>query len=244
LPPGDWQKVVTCEHAGNRVPPSYQYLFEGKKDLLQSHQGYDIGALSVAHQLAKKIDAAFFSSLYTRLLIDLNRSLSSRSLFSDITSILDKKEKERIIRRYYDPFRKSVCQHVTRSIQDGGFVLHFSVHTFTPVFKGVVRQVDVGVLYDPGHQLEKQIGRFLVKILRHRMPEWRIRCNYPYRGNADGLATYLRKKLPEDRYVGIELEINQKYPLSASLAWKNSRRCIVEHIETALNTCMSFRRNS
>ncbi|MFI4875804.1 MAG: N-formylglutamate amidohydrolase, partial [Blastopirellula sp. JB062] len=41
-------------------------------------------------------------------------------------------------------------------------------------------------------------------------PDFRIRFNYPYLGKADGLTTSLRKKLTGDRYVGIELEVNQR----------------------------------
>jgi hypothetical protein len=37
----------------------------------------------------------------------------------------------------------------------------------------------------------------------------RVRFNYPYRGVADGLSTWLRHRHREGRYVGVELEFNQ-----------------------------------
>jgi hypothetical protein len=37
-----------------------------------------------------------------------------------------------------------------------------------------------------------------------------VRRNYPYRGNADGLTTALRRVHGADRYVGIEVELNQR----------------------------------
>ena len=37
----------------------------------------------------------------------------------------------------------------------------------------------------------------------------KVRFNYPYKGTSDGLTTTLRKKFGP-RYVGIEIEINQK----------------------------------
>jgi hypothetical protein len=36
-----------------------------------------------------------------------------------------------------------------------------------------------------------------------------VRFNYPYSGASDGLSTWLRKRHPQTRYLGVELEINQ-----------------------------------
>jgi hypothetical protein len=38
----------------------------------------------------------------------------------------------------------------------------------------------------------------------------KVRFNYPYKGTSDGLTTTLRKKFGP-QYVGIEIEINQKF---------------------------------
>ena len=35
--------VLSCEHAHNRVPARYRHLFDA--ELLESHRGYDLGAL-------------------------------------------------------------------------------------------------------------------------------------------------------------------------------------------------------
>ena len=43
-----------------------------------------------------------------------------------------------------------------------------------------------------------------------------MRRNAPYRGNADGLTTALRRELPASRYEGIELELNQRLIASAA----------------------------
>ena len=37
-----------------------------------------------------------------------------------------------------------------------------------------------------------------------------IHLNRPYRGWTDGLTSSLRRELPEDRYVGVELEVSQR----------------------------------
>ena len=41
-------------------------------------------------------------------------------------------------------------------------------------------------------------------------PTLKVRSNYPYLGRADGFTTYLRKQFKSD-YLGIEIEINQKF---------------------------------
>jgi hypothetical protein len=42
------------------------------------------------------------------------------------------------------------------------------------------------------------------------MPKWSVRRNYPYLGRSDGLTTYLRRRFDRDRYVGVEIEVNQR----------------------------------
>jgi hypothetical protein len=46
-----------------------------------------------------------------------------------------------------------------------------------------------------------------------------LRRNYPYRGQSDGLTTALRRQFGA-RYLGIELEINQRWPLGPRSAWQ------------------------
>ena len=48
--------VVTCEHAGNRVPVEYQQLFNELGEMLNSHEGWDPGAWEVARQVADAIE--------------------------------------------------------------------------------------------------------------------------------------------------------------------------------------------
>jgi predicted N-formylglutamate amidohydrolase len=84
------------------------------------------------------------------------------------------------------------------------------VHSFTPVLAGEVRTCDIGLLYDPRREAEGKFAEAWRKGLAERLPGFRIRKNYPYRGAADGFTTYLRKQFPRS-YLGIELELNQKH---------------------------------
>jgi predicted N-formylglutamate amidohydrolase len=83
------------------------------------------------------------------------------------------------------------------------------VHSFTPVLGGEVRNADVGLLYDSQRPSEVRACRRWQAALAEIDPSLRVRRNYPYRGAADGLATWLRRRLPDARYAGVELELNQ-----------------------------------
>jgi predicted N-formylglutamate amidohydrolase len=103
-------------------------------------------------------------------------------------------------------------------------IIHVAVHSFTPELDGEVRNADVGLLYDPKRKGEVEICRRWASILRQRDPGIRLRMNYPYRGNADGLTTWLRRKHPASRYLGIELEINQA--LVGEPGWRSFQELI------------------
>jgi predicted N-formylglutamate amidohydrolase len=67
------------------------------------------------------------------------------------------------------------------------------------------------VLYDPARPLERALAVAWARALARELPERVVRRNDPYRGSADGLTTAMRRELPAARYVGIEIEINQKH---------------------------------
>jgi hypothetical protein len=43
-----------------------------------------------------------------------------------------------------------------------------------------------------------------------------VRFNYPYLGKADGFTTFMRKQFPKN-YIGIEIEVNQKFAANNTL---------------------------
>ena len=61
-----------------------------------------------------------------------------------------------------------------------------------------------------------------------------MRRNYPYKGYADGLTTYLRTRYPDPRYRGVELEVNQKHPLGDPARWRALRKQLVASLAAAL----------
>lgn len=226
--------VITCEHGGNRIPTAYRPLFARSRALLATHRGYDAGALPMARALARDFDAPLVASTVSRLVVDLNRSIGHRALYSDATRGLSRTAHERILAHYYRPYRLQVEKRVERAIATGMRVVHISSHSFTPMLDGIVRDADVGLLYDPARQGERALCGKWGAMLSRRIAPLRVRRNYPYQGRNDGLTSYLRQRFAPTRYVGVELEINQKHADARNRFPAALRRAVIASLHEAL----------
>ena len=112
---------------------------------------------------------------------------------------------------------------IRQSARSAVRTIHISVHSFTPQLNHVLRNADIGLLYDPRREAEKQLCLALQFELGRDRPDLTIRRNYPYRGTDDGLTRYLRCRFAADQYLGIELEVNQKWPLGDVRGWRGVR---------------------
>lgn len=226
--------VLTCEHASKRVPLRYQKLFRRRETLLASHRGSDPGALELARQLALQFDAPLFRGVVTRLLVDLNRSLPSPTLFSEYALRLEEKERLALLARYWEPYRHAVRRCLEEQLERGRSVLHFSVHSFTTKLRGESRRTDVGLLFDPARAREARFCRALRAALQRELPELKIDMNEPYSGVSDGLTTTLRAEFPKTRYLGIEFEINQRFARGERARWRALQQKIGGALERVL----------
>ena len=226
--------IVTCEHAGNDVPDAYRPLFGGYESLLPTHHGWDPGALTLAREMAQRFTAPLYYETTTRLLVDLNRSVATPELYSEATRHLSLPERRRILETYYHPHRSRVEAVVAAAIDAGARVIHIASHSFTPELNGHVRTADVGLLYDPARPGEVGLANAWLDALREADPALRLRRNYPYRGTSDGLTMALRRRHPPDRYVGVELEVNQRYVEQGGPAWPRVRETLLDGLGKAL----------
>lgn len=218
--------IVSCEHGGNRVPAPFRKLLS--KALLDTHRGYDPGALAVARDIAAATRAPLFSSTISRLLIELNRPLGHPQLFF---RSFPQSTQEALLRRYYFPYWNAVGKAARR----GARVIHLSVHSFTPRMRGETRKVDVGLLFDPRRAPEAAFCQRWRAALHQLSPRLRVRDNAPYPGVFPSLVDSLRKELGPRRYVGIQVEVNQKYPRGDAPRWRRLRRLLVASFLAALN---------
>jgi len=225
--------IVTCEHGGNVVPEPYAELFHDQDDILASHRGWDPGALPVATKLATGLRAPLFFSTITRLLIDSNRSSCHKTLFSEFSRPLPPKERQIVAQRHYTPHRELISTVIYAAIGQGKTVIHLAIHSFTPVLDGVTRKTGIGLLYDSTRPKEQALCRRWQKALATARPDLTIHRNAPYRGASDGLATWLRKNLCEDDYLGIEVEINQRF-----IASLPEQTAVADLLRQNLSSCL------
>ncbi|HEY6599613.1 MAG TPA: N-formylglutamate amidohydrolase [Pseudomonadales bacterium] len=208
--PREQRFLITCEHGGNRIPARYAILFAGQSAVLQSHRGWDPGALTLARSLAKLLDAPLIASQTSRLLVDLNRSEHHPKLFSAMTDVLQDDARNRILDEHYRPYRDDVEAAGDAIIDADARIVHISVHSFVPVLDGKTRRADIGLLYDPRRTREAALCNRWIMALGASLPDLEVRRNYPYRGDADGLTTALRRRYRAADYIGIEIELNQR----------------------------------
>ena len=226
--------LITCEHAGKRVPAEYRDLFKGQDELLDTHRGWDPGALTLARELAAAFDAPLFYNETTRLLIDLNRSIGNPDLYSEFTRPLPVQARRAIVERHYRPHHEPIERWMREATGSGRRVVHIASHSFTPELNGQVRTADIGLLYDPRRPGEVELSNRWLEALKQASPTLRLRRNYPYIGNSDGLAFRLRRVYPADVYIGIELEVNQQFVRAGGRPWPKLRATLIETFRAAL----------
>jgi predicted N-formylglutamate amidohydrolase len=208
-------------------------LFAGSGDVLASHRGHDPGALRLARLLAGRLKRPLLLTRWSRLLVESNRSPTNPRIWSSFTKDLPPDERRSILDRYWCPHRRAVETAIARVIDGRGRVVHVAVHSFTPVMGGDVRNADVAFLYDTTRAREARFARRWGAHLRRHAPDLRVRCNYPYRGVADGLATWLRRRHPVTRYLGLEVEVNQA--VATGSGWRRVGEALAASLREALD---------
>jgi predicted N-formylglutamate amidohydrolase len=216
------------------VPPRCQPYFAGHEALLASHRGYDPGALVLARQMAGALGAPLVAAMTSRLVVDLNRSPHHPRLHGQPLRAAPAGLRGEILARYYRAYRTRAERRVEAVLAEGGRLVHISSHSFTPVLDHQVRHADIGLLYDPAREGERRLCERWRAALQARLPGLTVRRNYPYTGKSDGFCTYLRRLFPAERYVGIELEINQKHVFRGGRHWQDLRAAVVAALVEAV----------
>jgi len=152
--------VLTCDHAGLAIPRALGDL--GVPDAERArHIGWDIGALGVAREMSRQLDAPLVAQRYSRLVIDCNRPPASEELIalrSEATDIpgnrdLDATARQARIDAIYDPFHAAIESLLDSRAAAGRETLYVAVHSFTPIYLGTPRPWQLGVLYGSDRRL-------------------------------------------------------------------------------------------
>jgi len=146
--------ILVCEHASRYIPDALNNLGLDEA-AAREHIAWDIGALQLAEQLSEQLGATLLSANYSRLLIDLNRprhAPDSIPLQSEIYPISGNRELDEATREYrrqtlFKPFHARLQMLIDERITKGLPVRVVGIHSFTPVYYGQPRPLEVGVLF-------------------------------------------------------------------------------------------------
>ncbi|MEX1660229.1 N-formylglutamate amidohydrolase [Thioclava sp. 15-R06ZXC-3] len=147
--------VFVCEHASNAMPAPWGDL--GLNEAQRAaHIAWDPGALGVARALAAQLDAPLAAACQSRLIYDLNRpphhagAMPARSETFDIPGNQDLSAQDRLTRTdaIYLPFHAELRALIARRLARGTVPVLVTVHSFTPVYFGQSRTVELGVIHD------------------------------------------------------------------------------------------------
>ncbi len=176
--------VFLCDHARNSLPEQYGTLGlpEGE---FKRHIAYDIGAEALTLGLAQKLGAPAVHSCFSRLLIDPNRGMDDPTIvmgLSDGTVVpgnhpISGEEIQNRIDSYYAPYHDAVADLIDRCQSTGTNPMIFSIHSFTPSWRGVHRKWHAAMLWD----VDRRLSEFMVDGLG-RDSDLIIGDNEPYDG--------------------------------------------------------------
>ena len=177
--------VLICEHAARLLPERLGTLGLAESEL-NRHIAWDIGAENVARVLSRLIDAPLLLQRYSRLAYDCNRPPESPDAIpqlSELTAIpgnkrLSADDRLARVREIYRPFHDGVSSLLDRRAAAGIGSALVSIHSFTSLYKGKPRSVELGILHDR----DTRLSSTLIK----GFPNVDARLNEPY-GPKDGV---------------------------------------------------------
>jgi predicted N-formylglutamate amidohydrolase len=147
--------AIVVDHAGRRIPRRLASLGLAGSEL-QRHIAWDIGALSVARQVAAALEAPLVAQNYSRLVIDCNRnpevaaSIPRSSESVAIPGNIGLSQDEVAARRaeIFAPYHDRITALLDERAAANRPTIVVAQHTMTDVYHGVRREMHAAVLYN------------------------------------------------------------------------------------------------
>ncbi|MBZ5758561.1 MULTISPECIES: N-formylglutamate amidohydrolase [Rhizobium] len=181
-PDGRSPVVVICEHASSRLPERFGDLGLSE-EARNSHIAWDPGALAVARGLSRNLDASLVYQRFSRLIYDCNRPPESPAAMPEVSEIydipgnrqLDSEERRARTEALYVPFHQRIRDLLLRRTALGMASVIVTIHSFTPIYDGRYREVELGILHDTDDRLANRM-----LALAGEAPLYRTERNQPY----------------------------------------------------------------
>lgn len=173
--------LLVCEHASNRIPAALGTLGLDP-EVLESHIAWDPGAFEVARRMSAILDATLISQNFSRLVYDCNRATGAHDAMPAISEIyeipgnrdLPELEQQRRIIEIYTPFHEALADTIEQRTHAGRHPVIMTMHSFTPVYHGKMREVELGILHDWDTRLADAMldcaSRFTEMVTRRNEP--------------------------------------------------------------------------
>lgn len=171
--------VLICEHAGQLLPESLGSLGLDA-EAMSTHIAWDIGAAGLSRALSKNLDAPLVMQRYSRLVFDCNRVIEAPDAIVEVSDDIEVPlncglsgaDRQSRFDQVYTPFELAIKQVIDGCLQQGINPVIVCVHSFTPVFKGMKRSLDLGIIHDISdasfashiHDLAQQSGQYSVAL--------------------------------------------------------------------------------
>jgi len=167
-PEGASDFFLTADHAGRLIPRRLGTL--GLPDSeLGRHIAWDIGIAGVTEALSLLLDAPAVLQTYSRLVIDCNRALDHPTSIPPLSEHTDVpgneklSDEERAARQsqIFAPYHDRIASLLAAREAAGRRSVLVAMHSFTPVFKGESRSVEIGILYNRDARMARQMLELL-----------------------------------------------------------------------------------
>jgi len=147
--------LIVADHAGNFFPGALGRLGVSESQC-ERHIAWDIGIAAMSRVVADALDATLVQQNYSRLVIDCNRNPGSETSIPDLSELtpipgnrdLSESRKAARVAEIFRPYHDRIEMELDRRRQAGQPAALIAMHSFTPVFKGVMRPWHAGVLYN------------------------------------------------------------------------------------------------
>lgn len=188
--PGDASAglILIADHASNHVPADLAGLGLPAAEFLR-HIAWDIGVEPLTRALSARLGVPAVLSRFSRLVIDPNRGDDDPTLVMRLSdgavvpgnARIDAAERQTRIERFWRPYDAAITATIDAGFAAGRPPMLFSLHSFTPIWRGVPRPWHCGVLWD----CDPRLPEFLLTRLRAD-PALVVGDNEPYDGALDG----------------------------------------------------------
>ena len=200
--------LLVCEHASRKLPASLGTLGLSA-EALAAHIAWDPGALAVARRMSGLLDATLIFQNFSRLAYDCNRPPEAPDAMPEVSEIFEipgnraisMAERQARVDEIYRPFQRNLAQTITERSKAGRASVIVTIHSFTPIYKGVSRRVEVGILHDRDTRMADQMLEFVRQDQR-----FVVERNQPY-GPEDGVTHTLREHGLANGLMNVMIEV-------------------------------------